>query len=63
MSVQNGAGKGKSFPLMFRSTKGSVCGGLIYGGCGTLSRDAFWTGKCIGTLRKYPGHQAKANRE
>lgn len=45
------AGKGKSFPLMFRSTKGKVCGWLIYGGRGTWSQDVFWTGMCVGALR------------
>lgn len=55
--------KGRSFPLMFRSTKGRACGWLIYGGRGVLSPDVFWKGKCVRVLRKCPGLKAKAAPE
>ena len=34
---------------MFRSTKGRVCGWLIYGSRGAWSQDVSWTGKCVPT--------------
>lgn len=55
--------KRQILPLMFKSTKSSTCGRLIYGGPGPQSRDVFWMGKCVGALSWYPGLKAKAVME